>query len=277
MNISKKHNRFSRGFTLVEILVIVAIIALITGITLASIKSSKNKAVDVDTRKTLSEIALKAEGQEIAPGVIDYSKAFTTIAAPTAIVDLAAKLNITDSDYQYITTPTSYAIVFPLKKGGYYCVDSASRATGKEVTGLIETTGPQNCSNATRVVVRPPGWDGDGKGGGGGGGNQAPVITLYGANPDPQTYYANDPNSYSEPGYAALDPEDGDITSLVVVSTVVITSYVECHASTYKEYTVTDSGGATTVIDREADGIQPMTAQPQCGNIPSDPIELQPQ
>jgi prepilin-type N-terminal cleavage/methylation domain-containing protein len=181
MNISKKDNRFSQGFTLIEILVVIAIIVLIAGVTLASIKASKDKAADVDTRKTLSELALKAEGQEIAPGVIDYSKAFTAIAAPAAITELATKLKLTATDYQYVSTPTSYAIVFPLKKGGYYCVDSVSRATGKEVTGLLATTGPQDCTNANRIVPRPDGWDTlGGGGGGGGGGNQGPVITFVG-------------------------------------------------------------------------------------------------
>lgn len=185
MNIAKEKNRFSKGFTLVEILVIVAIIALIAGITIAAVRSSKNKAIDADTRKIISELALKVEAEEIAPGVVDYSKAFTATDASAVVNGLGEKLGLTDEDYQISYTPTEYAIVFPLKKGGYYCVDSLGHATGKEVVGLFADTGPQNCDTATRVVIRPDGWgdDGDGGnggGGGGGGGNQAPVIVFPG-------------------------------------------------------------------------------------------------
>ncbi len=177
----KKRLHSAKGFTLIEILVVIAIIVLISGVTLASVKASKDKAADVDTRKVVSEIALKAEAQEIAPGVIDYSKAFTAIAAPATITELATKLKLSPADYQYVSTPSSYAIVFPLKKGGYYCIDSVGHATGKEVTGLLADTGPQDCGNATRSVPRPDGWDtGGGGGGGGGGGNNSPVITFVG-------------------------------------------------------------------------------------------------
>ncbi len=142
----------TKGFTLVELLIVLGIIIVIVGVVLVSIKSSKDKAADTETKKIISEVALKAEEQEIAPGVIDYEKAFTTVGAPAAITELATKLNLSASDYQYVATPTSYAIVFPLRKGSYYCIDSSGRATGKEVVGLFELSGPQDCSHATRVV-----------------------------------------------------------------------------------------------------------------------------
>jgi prepilin-type N-terminal cleavage/methylation domain-containing protein len=243
--------RGSRGFTLAEVLVAVAIVALIAGVTIASVRSSRNKAVDAETRKTLSEIALRAEAQEIAPGVVDYGKAFTASSAPAAITELATKLQLAPTDYQYVSTPTSYAIVFPLKKGGYYCVDSAGKATGKEVAGLFAATGPQNCETATRIVVRPDGW-GDGSGG------QPPVIAFVGGDfydpaPDARdaglcspdgcvtTYDETDPEmdeyaiatllglpTHTDPlvtqyqinsrfsfptfGFSATDPQDGDMT-----------------------------------------------------------------
>lgn len=144
---------------MVEVLVVIAIIALIIGVTIAAVQSSKNKALDADTRKSISEVAFKAEAEEISPGVIDYNAAFTASGALNAITNLATRLKITNSDYQYSSTSTSYVIAFPLKKGGYYCVDSVSHAAGSDVVGLIESTGPQDCSNATRIIVRPLGWE----------------------------------------------------------------------------------------------------------------------
>ncbi|WP_185737396.1 hypothetical protein, partial [Burkholderia cenocepacia] len=81
-------------------------------------------------------------------GVIDYQKAFTAVSAPTAIAELATSLKLAPGEYQYASTATTYAIVFPLKKGGYYCIDSAGHATGKEVTGLFAENQPESCNTA---------------------------------------------------------------------------------------------------------------------------------
>jgi type II secretory pathway pseudopilin PulG len=300
MNNRKRVLGFS-GFSLVEVLVVIGIIVLLLGVITVSVRASKANAADAETKKTLSEIALKAEEQDIAPGVIDYSTAFTAIDAPSAIVDLASKLKLTEGDYQYVSEHDSYAIVFPLKKGDYYCVDSKSHATGKVVTGLFAETGPKNCDTATRVVVRPDGWDtdfwgGGDNGGGGGGSGQAPVIVLLGANPDPQPYgyfpegveppencYNSLPGpgdggfigggivplpdyclSYVEPGYTATDAEDGDLTSEVVINTTIHT--VDCFAYVARDYSVTDSSGNTTTVSRQTQGAIPGVEQPQCGS-----------
>ncbi len=146
------------GFTLVELVIVLGIIGLILGVVIASIKSSKAKADDSETRRILSEMALKAEEQEVAPGVINYPQAFLTLNAEATMATLATKLKIDADDYQYVFSSREYAIVFPLKRGGYYCIDSAGKATGKEVVGLFVVGGPYNCDNSTRIVARPDGW-----------------------------------------------------------------------------------------------------------------------
>lgn len=310
MNTRKKRALFS-GFSLIEVLVVIGIIVLLLGVVIVSVRASKANAADVETKKTLSEIALKAEEQDIAPGVIDYTTSFVAIDAPEAIVELATKLQLTTSDYEYISEQDSYAIVFPLKKGDYYCVDSKNHATGKVVIGLFAETGPKNCDTATRVVTRPLGWDDDfwgGGGGGGGGSGQSPVIVLLGANPDPQPYghfpegvdmpgdcynlpgpgdegfsgggNVNLPDyclTYIEPGYIATDAEDGDITPDVVVNTVTYTFNDEehgCIAYIAKEYSVTDSSGNTTTVSRQTSNAQPFPEQPACANQENPPEEL---
>lgn len=166
MNTKQKKGLGTSGFTIMELLVVIAIIALIVGVVLASIKSSKDKASDVEVKKALSEITVKAEGKEIAPGVVNYQAAFTAVDAPNVIGALATKLGIASDQYDYSVTADGYAIVFPLKSGKYYCVDSTP--TTMEVTGLLNTTGSKTCSNATRVV------DQTGKTGSG----SAPTITT---------------------------------------------------------------------------------------------------
>ncbi len=157
------------GFTLVELIIVLGIIAVIIGVVIASVTASKNKALDAETRKTLSELGLKAEGQEIAPGVLDYQSAFTAINASSVLSQLAAKRQVTSGEYQLYVAANEYAIVFPLKKGGYYCIDSLGRAMGREVTALLPTSGPKNCSTALA---------GGGGGGGGGGGTTPPTLNL---------------------------------------------------------------------------------------------------
>lgn len=156
------------GFTLIELLITIAILGLITGVTLSSIKSSKDKAVDAEIKTTLSETALKVEGKEVAPGVIDYNQAFSSAGVQATVDALATKLGLPTDNYEYASSTNEFAVVFPLKKGGYYCVDSQNKTIGKEVTGLFATTGPKNCDNATRVVATD--W---GKGDTGGGGGQS--------------------------------------------------------------------------------------------------------
>lgn len=208
----------NKGFTLVELLISLGIIILLLAIVLASIKKSKEKAVDAEVKKTVSEIALRAEGQDIAPGVVDYQSAFSSINAPVTLAQIAAKQGISQGtslgSYDYSFGTTDYAILFPLKKGGYYCIDSYGNATGKDVVGQFQTTGAKTCATATRVTVPT---------------NNKPVITLNGENPVGYTVYTGwytyrgssvfgiTPESWSEVSYTAYDVEDGDLTASVLI------------------------------------------------------------
>ncbi len=207
-----------KGFTLIELLISIGIIALLLAVVLVSIRSSKEKAVDAETKKVVAEIALKAEGQEIAPGVVDYQAAFTAVGATSALSTLAAKYGVPSGAalgaYDYSVTATDYAILFPLKKGGYYCVDSYGNATAKEVAGQFQTTGAKTCATATRTTAPT---------------NNLPVLTLaaplvVGSTVNTGSFVYNGATvfgilqeSWPEPSYTATDVEDGNITSQVQI------------------------------------------------------------
>jgi hypothetical protein len=144
---------------------------------------------------------------------------------------MASSLGVSPGEYEYAVTSNEYAIVFPLKKSDtFYCVDSTGASS--EVTGLVNTTGPRSCSNATRYVA-VSGWEGDtgrtGGGGGGGGANTPPVITwrhlrllvmvltLIFLIITDKVFMECFLLSFPEISYTATDAEDGDLTSEVVI------------------------------------------------------------
>jgi hypothetical protein len=219
------------GFTIIELIGVFAIIGLIFSITISGIQKSKQKKADLSIKAELAEIQVDVSEYDIAPGVIDFNAAFSAKSVATKLLDMASSLGVSPGEYEYAVTSNEYAIVFPLKKSDtFYCVDSTGASS--EVTGLVNTTGPRSCSNATRYVA-VSGWEGDtgrtGGGGGGGGANTPPVITLappttvgYGVNADffdynGQSVYGVLPASFPEISYTATDAEDGDLTSEVVI------------------------------------------------------------
>lgn len=238
---------FKRGFTIVEIIVVIGILVLIMGVILVSISSSKKKASDAEAMRTLSDLALRMEEQEIAPGVVDYSLAFTTVNGSSVLEQLATKLGISSGEYEYQALAKSYAIVFPLKKGGFYCIDSLSQATGREVTGLFAVNpgddprnpGSKDCSMATRASVV----------------GSIPTIVLVDTQTPPD-YHMNDDCrgnitiEYSEPGYEATDIEDGDLTGSVLISPNIYFHPPTRSWQGSMEYSVTDSDNNTTGTSR---------------------------
>ncbi len=223
----------SRGFTLIEILGVFAISGLILSVVISGIQKSKDKKVDLTIKSQLAEIQLDVSEYDIAPGVVDFTAAFTAKGVSGKLNNIASQLGVVAGEYEYVATPEEYVVVFPLNKvDTFYCIDSTGASS--EVTGLLNITGPRSCSNATRYVA-VSGWEDEdaglpgGGGGGGGGANTPPVITLappttvgYGVNADffdynGQSVYGVLPASFPEISYTASDAEDGDLTSEVVI------------------------------------------------------------
>lgn len=242
MDKGNKNSKLINGFTIIEIVIVIGIMAIIFGIVLASISASKNKSTDLEIKKVLSEFALKMESQEIAPGVVDYTASYKAIGGASTFKELVSKYNFLDGNYDIQVLPKSYAFVFKLKKGGYYCIDSASRATGREVAGLFQENPrnpdyPKDCNSATRAPVF----------------GSIPEIALIGS--DASYSMSDDCRGnisvrYREQGYTATDVEDGDVTDSVISTPQV---YVDPKTGAWQGqmlYDVTDSDGnnASTVV-----------------------------
>jgi|SRR3989338_4391421 len=71
-----------RGFTLIELLVVVAIVAILSGIVMASLGSSRTKAIDTAIKNDLNNIAKQAE---IYYGLNGTYGTFSEATCPTVI------------------------------------------------------------------------------------------------------------------------------------------------------------------------------------------------
>lgn len=141
----------SSGFSLLEVLVTIAILTVLVLIVMAFTGDARKKAVDASTKKVLSSVRTVA-AQDYAG---QYANTFTVgSAAQTQLDKLALSLGYTTADngtaYQYIADTNGFVAIFPLKVAPtkYWCVDAEGASRG--TNGLLATTGPKTCGNATR-------------------------------------------------------------------------------------------------------------------------------
>jgi prepilin-type N-terminal cleavage/methylation domain-containing protein len=111
-----------KGFTLIEMLVVVAIIGILAGTVLTALGPARNKGRDARIISGINNIAALLETE------------FNGSAYPT---DLAAtKFDTAQADIEaynngiavtYITANAAYSLSSPLASGGVYCIDSTGK------------------------------------------------------------------------------------------------------------------------------------------------------
>lgn len=160
-----KKNNLSKGFTLLELLVVVAIIGILASVVLASLNNARNKGGDAGVKSNLRNAITQGE---VLYGTRSANKETYTNACVNGVVDgangvgalilAAAKANGYNA-YNINGVPsapsvllascnsiaTGWAAEVPLKSGtGMWCVDS----TGKSVqtAGSTLPVGDVNCN-----------------------------------------------------------------------------------------------------------------------------------
>jgi prepilin-type N-terminal cleavage/methylation domain-containing protein len=126
----------NKGFTLIEMLVVVGMIGVLAAAVLGALAPSRNKARDARVISGLNQLAAIAEtgfdGNNY-PADIDTLRALP--GAESIIQDIAASVK---NDPEYNTGDASFAISSNLPSGGTYCVDSAGkRKTPSTATGGV--------------------------------------------------------------------------------------------------------------------------------------------
>ncbi len=140
--------------------------------------------------------------------------------------------------------------VVDLSVGDTYTEEGATAVDNYDgdITDQLDTTSDVNTSVAGSYTVEYKVTDSNGNTGSATravnvGTSGAPVITLLGDNPMDLTVG----DTYDEPGATALDQEDGDLTSSIVISGTVNTSAAGTYTVTY---TVSDNDGNETTATR---------------------------
>ena len=132
--------RNKKGFTLIEILVVVAIISILSGILLSNLRSAKNKSEDSAIIQVLNNARAEAQfyGQVYNDGsffgLCEDGSEYTL----NKYVDSA--LEIGSDDVNCVSTISDWALEARLSDGTYYCISDI------EVAGIF--SGTANLSEA---------------------------------------------------------------------------------------------------------------------------------
>lgn len=105
--VTKAKNKFSRGFTLVELLIVIAIIGVLASIVLASLRYARNNALKAKAQAELDGIRaameVMASDTEEWPGHQTPNEVNETSSPPNEIDDITAEsagLAATDGSYE---------------------------------------------------------------------------------------------------------------------------------------------------------------------------------
>lgn len=129
----------NRGFSLIELLIVIAIIGILASIVLAGTANSRNKAADTQIRSSIHQLRILAESYYDSSGY-QYTGLDTCVSTPTAatcfeqqladrIIILKTEIENTLGQTGVVSTTANQAnfcLAAPLKAGSssYICVSS---------------------------------------------------------------------------------------------------------------------------------------------------------
>ena len=115
-----------KGFTLMEILIVVAIFAVLTAITLPFLNGSTDRADDAMIKQNLGSIFNEAEL------IYSNGNSYTALCSDPKILSFFNQIEASTGDEVVCdTNGSAWAIASELKTTGYWCIDSLGNKRGK--------------------------------------------------------------------------------------------------------------------------------------------------
>ena len=102
----KKNSKKIPGFTLIELLVTIAIIAILSGISIYGLSAIRNKAQDTSKLSTLREVEIALEAYKSVNGKYPTTSYYSTASAdPTYFAStFIKKIPTPDTEYTYVVS-----------------------------------------------------------------------------------------------------------------------------------------------------------------------------
>jgi prepilin-type N-terminal cleavage/methylation domain-containing protein len=152
----------NKGFTLLELLIVIAIIGLLAVVVAISAGSSRTKAADAAAMRALTQIRSRAQYLYSTTGTyysggFGYTYSDICNSEPDSILEdpnihaiITAIRPTLAGDPSCLMYPNDYAIVFPLKSGQFACMDARNTLRTKNANGQNYT-----CLDCSGVGARP--------------------------------------------------------------------------------------------------------------------------
>ncbi len=142
-----------KGFTLIELLIVISIISFLASTFFPTLNEARAKGEDARRIASLKNLQTQIADQTNI-GQIPYTSIFTTGDVAQRLQTLLSQTNVDQTNIDAKADAETYALVFPLKAGGYWCVDAegVSKRTTARITAV---TGPYSCALAVNQFTGP--------------------------------------------------------------------------------------------------------------------------
>ena len=165
-------SKFSKAFTLVELLIVIAIIGILTVAFLPTIRGAPGKARDAAKRQLLSDIQnvlenMVNEGKDI-PGSMGTGECFSDYTDATEKT-IATALGHVPQIYNKITDNSlcdgGQVYYYPISKTSYILAIGVENASGANVIGGVNGNAIKNYTKTDEIITATSGTVGEGTNG----------------------------------------------------------------------------------------------------------------
>ncbi len=119
-----------KGFTLIEMLVVVAIVGILSATVLAALGPARNKAKDARIISGINQALIIAETMYDSNSASHYTAVSTSFGVVGSDLDkLKTDVTVQGGTLAVSVAPGSVAFTSPLASGGTYCSDSLGKTS----------------------------------------------------------------------------------------------------------------------------------------------------